>query len=479
VWKFNTPEPERGGVSVTASGLGFAGGGDGVLRAFDLKTGKVLSTFQTGRQIAAGPTIFTAGGKEYIAVTVGGTPTSSGGGLASQLQVFALGGSQTESPKPPNLPLVAQRTDGAPAAAPAASGSEPATRTSRSQVAAIRGARLSIAGGAAPMTLWNPDSSNLREVTGRVTFRGKPVQGVRIAVDRYVLPRVTDAEGRFAYSVDTTLPRRHPVTVVGASRATIGGRPLTDAQQAALRKASAGINVAYNLVDVRAVKRANGTVRVTGRAIRSDGAPVPRVVLLSYRLDGTITDAAGEPVRGAYVVTRTNDRDFWAFSEPSNANGYYASFFPASDLSEADPVEFTVQVAVGRTNYTTGARNPTFKRRSSATLDLTLPRTGAVISPLPTSSAKVGAMYRGLLVGVSTESGVVQPVSARWPDANGRFELVLPASVSGKVLRFWELDFQAYQRITASPGGRVDLKAWPKGLSRRVARDIGFVRAPG
>ena len=59
VWKFDTPEPERGGVSLTASGLGFAGGGDGVLRAFDSKTGKVLWTFQTGRQIAAGPTIFT------------------------------------------------------------------------------------------------------------------------------------------------------------------------------------------------------------------------------------------------------------------------------------------------------------------------------------------------------------------------------------------------------------------------------------
>ena len=100
VWKFDTPEPERGGVTATASGLGFAGGGDGVLRAFDLKTGKVLWTFQTGRQIAAGPTLFTAGGKEYIAITVGGTPTSSGGGLASQLQVFAIGGSKTESPKP-------------------------------------------------------------------------------------------------------------------------------------------------------------------------------------------------------------------------------------------------------------------------------------------------------------------------------------------------------------------------------------------
>ena len=60
-WKFDTPEPERGGVSLTTTGLGFAGGGDGVLRAFDSKTGKVLWTFQTGRQIAAGPTMRTVG----------------------------------------------------------------------------------------------------------------------------------------------------------------------------------------------------------------------------------------------------------------------------------------------------------------------------------------------------------------------------------------------------------------------------------
>ena len=100
-------------MTVTASGLGFAGGGDGVLRAFDLTNGQVLWTFQTGRQIAAGPTIFSADGKEYIAITVGGTPTSSGGGLASQLQVFAIGGSKTESPKPParRRPSAARRVD--------------------------------------------------------------------------------------------------------------------------------------------------------------------------------------------------------------------------------------------------------------------------------------------------------------------------------------------------------------------------------
>ena len=53
-WKFVTPEPERGGVTTTASGLGFVGGGDGVLRAFDTKTGTILWHFQTGHQIAAG-----------------------------------------------------------------------------------------------------------------------------------------------------------------------------------------------------------------------------------------------------------------------------------------------------------------------------------------------------------------------------------------------------------------------------------------
>ena len=77
-------------MTTTASGLGFAGGGDGVLRAFDLKTGKVLWTFQTGNPIASGATVFAHDGKEYVAITVGGTPTSSNGGTVSQLQVFSL-----------------------------------------------------------------------------------------------------------------------------------------------------------------------------------------------------------------------------------------------------------------------------------------------------------------------------------------------------------------------------------------------------
>ena len=42
---------------------------------------------------------------------------------------------------------------------------------------------------------------------------------------------------------------------------------------------------------------------------------------------------------GAVVVARTNDRDFWTFSAPSDANGHYTSLFHASDELDTDPVQ--------------------------------------------------------------------------------------------------------------------------------------------
>ena len=264
-----------------------------------------------------------------------------------------------------------------------------------------------------------------------------------------MLPRATDSEGRFVSPVDSTLARRHPVTVVDVSRARVGGRALTDAEQRAVRGATSGISVAYRLSGVTVSER-NGNVVVSGRATRADGAAVPTVILLSYRLSGRITDSAGNPIRGATVVTRSNDRDFWTFSEPSDANGRYNGFFPAADKSGNDPVEFAVQIAYGRTSYTTGARNPSFKRLSSATMDVRLPASG-IAAPLPTTTAVPGAIYRGLLVGVSGRNGLVKPISATWPDARGRFTIVLPPSVKGQTLRFWQSEFQTYT-TGAAPG---------------------------
>ena len=99
-WKKKTPEPERGGVTTTATGIAFVGGGDGVFRAFDSKTGKLLWHFQTGAQIASAPAIYTVGGKEYVAIPIGGTFTSSFGGIATKLMVFGLGGSKKQFKQP-------------------------------------------------------------------------------------------------------------------------------------------------------------------------------------------------------------------------------------------------------------------------------------------------------------------------------------------------------------------------------------------
>jgi alcohol dehydrogenase (cytochrome c) len=463
VWKFRTPEPERGGVTTTASGLGFAGGGDGVVRAFDLRKGKVLWTFKTGNPIASGPTIFEAGGKEYLAVTVGGTPTSSNGGTVSQLFVFSLG-TQSASRTTQSIRLASWPVTGAKPVPSVAS---------RSLSATGGGVRITVAGGAVPLALWQANSSNETTIAGRIVLRGKPVAAAVVAVDRYRLPRKTDAQGRFSVPVDTTLARRHPLHVADGSRATVGGRALTAGERKSLTQVAGGVSVAYRLLDLRA-KPSSGGILVTGRAVRTDGAPAPGVVLLSYRLQGTITDANGNPVQGATVVTRTTDRDFWTFSEPSDVKGRYVSYFSASDESGSDPVPLSVQVAVGRASYGSGTRNVSFSRLHSATMDVKLPATGTTLA-LPVSTPEQGAFYRGLLVGVSGPAGVIKPLEARWPAKDGRFALLLPSSVRGKTLRFWESDFASFSRSPAAPGGAVDLRVWPRKLSPRVARDVAFL----
>ncbi len=483
VWKFDTPEPERGGITLTAGGVGFAGGGDGNLRAFDQKTGKVLWTFQTGRQIAAGATVFEGkNGKQYVAITAGGTATSSGGGIASQIHVFTLGGSQQQGNRPPGLASLApgssvttlgrftHRVESGTALRALA-------RTAAKGVRAADGvgARFVIDGGAVTLTRWDPDSSNLIDVQGKLLLGGKPVAGARIQVDRYVLPAATGDDGSFSVPVDSTLVRRHPLTVVDVGSATIDGDALSSAQEAVVRRATGGIAVGYRIADL-SVSSQGGNVVVKGRATRSDGTPPPGAVQLSFRLSGTITDASGKPVQGAYVVSRTNDRDFWTFSDPTDANGHYTSFFPASDQSGIDPVVFNVQVAYGQLNYAVPVgKDPTFKKLSSAVMNITLPATGTVLAT-PTNTPAPGGYYKGLLVGVSGKDGVVKPVSARWTDAKGNFELVLPPSAKGQTLRFWQVDLEAFSTAGAVAGGQVDVSTWPKALTVRVARDVAVVK---
>jgi alcohol dehydrogenase (cytochrome c) len=464
VWKFQTPEPERGGVTTTDGGVGFAGGGDGVLRAFDSKTGKVLWTYQTGAPIAAGPSVYSIDGKEFVAITVGGTPTSSNGGTLSQLQVFSLGGTTTQS----------------------ASGSAPrALQVVRKPAHARRAKHVAATGfgsiptqGGLNVKLWDANSSNVQHVTGRILLNGVPVKGAAVAMDGYRIPGVTGANGSFATDVDITIPGRRSLKVVSVKGATLRGSPLRAGQQSAVLGASGGFSVGYAITGLHASRQSDGSILVTGRLVGANRQGPPLVHLLTYQLGGTITDVTGKPVQGAVVITRTQDRDFWTHSSASDANGHYTSFFSASDESGADPVSLAVGVAQGTISYGGNlGTNVNFALLKSATMNIHL-GAGTNYTVLPPAE-RAGAVYSGLVVGVVSGGKVVKPLAERWPSANGTFSMKLPASVRGKTMRFWENLRQSFSSFAARPGGPIDLSTWPAALGDSVPVGMASLRLPG
>ncbi|MEC0371714.1 pyrroloquinoline quinone-dependent dehydrogenase [Paenibacillus chibensis] len=88
-YQIKTKDPMRGGLTSTVSGLAFYGELDGKINAIDIKSGKVIWTFQTtGSSIQAAPAIFTVDNKQYMAFTTGGTTPKA--------FVFGLGGDKTQ-----------------------------------------------------------------------------------------------------------------------------------------------------------------------------------------------------------------------------------------------------------------------------------------------------------------------------------------------------------------------------------------------
>jgi outer membrane protein assembly factor BamB len=476
VWKFNTPEPERGGPTTTAGGVGFVGGGDGYLRAFDVKSGEVLWKFQTGRQIAAGPTVYSVGGKEYVAVTVGGTVTSSNGGtVASQLQVFALGGSQTQSPSFGTLIRAtssATTATASPRRAETAAGAR--TVRARSKVAAV------VFPSSLAVEPWDANSSNTSDVPGHVMLAGKPVTGAVVSVNGWSAAP-TDKTGAFTYPVDVTIPGRHIARVTSVAGARVDGRPLTAAQRRDVLGATGAVNVGYTVTNL-SVRSGEAGIVVKGRlTIGQDGAPQP-VGLFSYLLKGTITDSNGNPVKGAVVTTRTNDHKFWTYSRPTGANGKYTSFLVAADQEGSDPVPMTVGVAVGAAAYAEPIVDSIdFAALKSSTLDIQLPASPS--TPLAKTSlnpqAFPGAVYNGTLVGVAADGRVIKPLRATWPDANGNFELLLPSSARGKAVRLWEQAREFFATSQARPGRAVDLSIYPTAPATDTPQGLATLKLPG
>jgi alcohol dehydrogenase (cytochrome c) len=73
LWSHEQRSPYLTGVITTASGVGFVGDLDRTFRAFDVKTGETLWQTRLGTTVMGYPVTFTAGGRQYVAVSTGGT----------------------------------------------------------------------------------------------------------------------------------------------------------------------------------------------------------------------------------------------------------------------------------------------------------------------------------------------------------------------------------------------------------------------
>jgi alcohol dehydrogenase (cytochrome c) len=71
VWKFEQRATFVSSVLTTAGGVGFVGDRNQELKAFDVKTGKILWTQKLATAVQGFPASFSAGGKQYIIVTTG------------------------------------------------------------------------------------------------------------------------------------------------------------------------------------------------------------------------------------------------------------------------------------------------------------------------------------------------------------------------------------------------------------------------
>ncbi len=99
---------------------------------------------------------------------------------------------------------------------------------------------------------------------------------------------------------------------------------------------------------------------------------------------------------------------------------------------------------------------------------------------LPRPQSYAGALYSGILSGftVGSSDGPIRPVSATWPDASGRFQIVLPARLAGQEVSLWQAKLDLFSQAPARPGGAVDLTSWPAMLPADAPRDLVSIRLP-
>ncbi|MEZ4580898.1 MAG: carboxypeptidase-like regulatory domain-containing protein [Caldilineaceae bacterium] len=241
----------------------------------------------------------------------------------------------------------------------------------------------------------------------------------------YTLPQPTGADGGFTFPANRNTIRRYPVTVADASQSQVGGAAATDAQKAALAALTGGINVRYAISDVTTTAQSDGSIKLSGKLAFADDTPPTPVTLYGFQLSGRVTDTQGEPIPNVIVSTKSPALR-WSISEVTDADGRYTSvFWPDAHAG------FQVTVVDGAKAYDLPKdQTVEFPYLQSAEMDLVVDRANDSIQVARLTAAD-GAIYEGVLVGISVQGTPVQPTNAAWPDAQGNFSLVVPGTVQG------------------------------------------------
>ncbi len=73
---------------------------------------------------------------------------------------------------------------------------------------------------------------------------------------------------------------------------------------------------------------------------------------------------------------------------------------------------------------------------------------------------------------------MIKPVSATWPTAAGRFQLVLPSSARGVTVKLYEEQRQFFSTSVAAPGGKVDLSVYPNAPATDAPQGVATLKLP-
>jgi PQQ-dependent dehydrogenase (methanol/ethanol family) len=95
IWKHDMPTPMDGGATASAGGLVFTGDQQGILYAFDAKTGEDLWQGDLKLAFGTAPVIYSIDGTQYVLATIGGaalTASEELGEIGARVIAFKLGG---------------------------------------------------------------------------------------------------------------------------------------------------------------------------------------------------------------------------------------------------------------------------------------------------------------------------------------------------------------------------------------------------